>query len=56
MVDLPAWDLLGGGVISCHLCVGAAAVVIGGAALVVGVAVATLLITDDFHWLAEIDQ
>lgn len=55
-VDVPACDLLGGGGISCQVCVGAAAVVIGGAAVVVGVAVATLLITDDFHWLAEIGQ
>lgn len=54
--DVPACDLCGGGGISCQVCVGAAAVVTGEAAVVVGVAVPALLITDDFHWLAEIDQ
>lgn len=38
------------------MCVGAAAVRVGGAAVVMGMAVPALLITDNFHWLAEIHQ
>lgn len=47
---------MGGGSVRRQVCVGAAAVGVGGAAVVVGVAVAALLITNNFHCLAELDQ